>query len=145
MKIIGKILLSLMVLFSVTVFLLPEVSAFDGETVDETSSLFMFICSLLVFMMSPAIALFYGGMLRKQSMTSMMAQCIGVMALVGFIWWAVGYSLALCGDGMFIGDLSAAFGNGLHRRERKHPHLRVHDVPGNIRHSDGLYRLRSHR
>lgn len=102
-----------MVLFSVTVFLLPEVSAFDGETVDETSSLFMFICSLLVFMMSPAIALFYGGMLRKQSMTSMMAQCIGVMALVGFIWWAVGYSLALCGDGMFIGDLSAAFGNGM--------------------------------
>ena len=114
MKILPKMVAGLVAIFSITVFLLPEASAaLDGTTTNETSSLYMFICSLLVFIMAPAIAIFYGGMLRKQSMTSLMAQCIGVMALVGFVWWAVGYSLALTGDGYFIGTLDAVFGNGL--------------------------------
>ena len=106
--------LGAVILLFASVLIIPEASvAFDGESVDEGSALFMFVCMLLVMMMAPAIALFYGGMLRKQSMTSMMAQCIGVMALVGFIWWAVGYSLALTGDGPFVGGLDAVFGGGL--------------------------------
>lgn len=112
MKMIWMAVAGVLSLVSAAAFILPETSAFVEGTVDETSSLYMFLCSMLVFMMAPAIALFYGGMLRKQSMTSMMAQCISVMALIGFIWWAVGYSLALCGDGMFIGDLSSMFGIG---------------------------------
>lgn len=116
MRLVGKACLGLIALLSVTVFILPEVSAATegfGEQVSENSSLFMFFCTLLVFIMAPAIALFYGGMLRKQSMTSMMAQCIGVMGLVGMIWWAVGFSLALSGDGSFIGNLDNVFGSGL--------------------------------
>ncbi len=114
MRLLGTVALGLLALASLTMFILPEVSAaFDDATVDGTSSLFMFLCTMLVFIMAPAIAIFYGGMLRKQSMTSMMAQCIGVMALVGVIWWAVGFSLALSGDGQFIGNLDMVFGNGL--------------------------------
>ncbi len=113
MKLIGKAVLGLVALLSATIFIMPEVSAALSENIDSTSSVFMFLCTILVFIMAPAIALFYGGMLRKQSMTSMMAQCIGVMALVGIIWWAVGYSLALSGDGSFIGNLDAIFGGGL--------------------------------
>ena len=106
-------MLGVVVLLSVTVFLIPEASAaIDVETVDVSSSVFMFLCSILVFMMAPAIALFYGGMLRKQSMTSMMAQCVGVMALVGIVWWAVGYSLAFGDSGNgFIGNLDYALGS----------------------------------
>ncbi len=99
-------------LLFVTVLILPEVSAASGD-VEPSSSLFMFLCTLLVFMMAPAIALFYGGMLRKQSMTSMMAQCIGVMAVVGIMWWAVGYSLALTEGNLLFGGLGSAFGSGL--------------------------------
>lgn len=112
MKLYKASILGLIALVSVTVFIIPEVSAAFDETsaVSESSSVFMFLCSMLVFIMAPAIALFYGGMLRKQSMTSMMAQCIGVMALVGVIWWAVGYSLAFGGDGAFIGNFDYAFG-----------------------------------
>ena len=81
-------------LLAITVLVIPEVSAaIDDSTTDLVSSVFLLFCTLLVFIMSPAIALFYGGMLRKQSMTSTIAQCIGVMAVSGFIWWAVGYSL----------------------------------------------------
>lgn len=114
MRLVARVIAGLIAILSITIFLLPEASAtFDGATVDSTSSLYMFICSLLVFIMAPAIAIFYGGMLRKQSMTSIMAQCIGVMGLVGFIWWAVGYSLALTGEGYFIGTFDAVFGSGL--------------------------------
>ena len=81
MRLLKAAILGMLALVSVTVFIIPEVSAdFEGGTVDTTSSVFMFLCTMLVFMMAPGIALFYGGMLRKQSMTSMMAQCIGVMA-----------------------------------------------------------------
>ena len=102
-------------LLSVTVFLIPEASAaLDTETVETSSSVFMFLCTMLVFIMAPAIALFYGGMLRKQSMTSMMAQCVGVMAVVGIIWWAVGYTLAFGDSGnAFIGSLDNALGGGV--------------------------------
>lgn len=114
LRFLGKVALGLAALLSFTVFILPEVSASDGsEPIDVGSSIFMFLCMLLVFIMAPAIALFYGGMLRKQSMTSIMAQCIGVMAVIGVVWWAVGYSLALTGDGAFIGGLDAVFGSGV--------------------------------
>lgn len=114
MKLFAKAIAGVIALLSLTVFLLPDVSAaLDPETVDPTSSVFMFFCGALVFVMAPAIALFYGGMLRKQSMTSMMAQCLGVMGLVLVIWWVVGYSLAAGGDGQFIGNFDYIFGRGL--------------------------------
>ncbi len=109
-----KAVAGIVALLSLTVFALPDVSAaLVSGTVDPTSSVFMFFCGMLVFIMAPAIALFYGGMLRKQSMTSMMAQCLGVMGLVMVIWWVVGYSLAAGGDGQFIGNLDYIFGSGL--------------------------------
>ena len=111
---IGMVTVGFAVCLAIIVFLVPEVSAVtEASSVDVASSVFMFLCTALVFVMAPAISLFYGGMLRKQSMTSMMAQCIGVMAVSGLIWWAVGYSLALTGDGMLFGGLGAVFGNGL--------------------------------
>ena len=112
MRLLKAAILGMLALVSVTVFIIPEVSAeFEGGTVDTTSSVFMFLCTMLVFMMAPGIALFYGGMLSKQSMTSMMAQCIGVMAVVGVIWWAIGYSLAFGDSGNgFIGSLDYLFG-----------------------------------
>ena len=101
---IGIAAIGFVVLMAVTVFVTPEVSAaIDDSSVDTISSVFILFCTLLVFIMSPAIALFYGGMLRKQSMTSIMAQCLGVMAVAGFIWWAVGYSLALTCEGPVFG------------------------------------------
>ena len=114
MRMIGIAAVGFTACLAFIMLLVPEVSAATGESsVDAASSVFLFLCTALVFIMAPAIALFYGGMLRKQSMTSMMAQCIGVMAVSGFIWWAVGYSLALTGDGAVFGGFSAVFGEGL--------------------------------
>lgn len=103
---------------SVSLFLLPEVSAETAGilaedasgALDHTDMTWVLVATILVFMMAPALALFYGGMLRKQSMTSTIAQCIMGVALVFVIWAFVGYSLAFSGDfGGFIGDLGFAF------------------------------------
>src|SRR5690349_25127723 len=54
---------------------------------------FIMICAALVlFMTLPGLALFYGGLVRQKNVLSIMAQCMGIAALVALLWWAVGYS-----------------------------------------------------
>jgi ammonium transporter, Amt family len=54
---------------------------------------FMMICAALVlFMTLPGLALFYGGLVRKKNVLSVLAQCLAITGLVTILWWAVGYS-----------------------------------------------------
>ncbi len=54
----------------------------------------MMTCAALVlFMTLPGLALFYGGLVRKKNVLSVMAQCLGISGLVSILWWAFGYSL----------------------------------------------------
>ncbi len=54
----------------------------------------MMICAALVlFMTLPGLALFYGGLVRKKNVLSVLAQCLGITGLVTIMWWAFGYSL----------------------------------------------------
>ena len=72
---------------------------------DAGNIAWILICSGLVFIMTPGVALFYGGMLRKQSMSSILAQTAVVMGIMTLSWTIIGYSLA------FSGDLSGIIGN----------------------------------
>jgi Amt family ammonium transporter len=55
---------------------------------------FIMICAALVlFMTLPGLALFYGGLVRKKNVLSVLAQCLGITGLVTVLWWAFGYSL----------------------------------------------------
>ena len=49
--------------------------------------------ALVLFMTLPGLALFYGGLVRKKNVLSVMAQCLGCVGLVTILWWAFGYSL----------------------------------------------------
>src|SRR5215471_4674684 len=49
--------------------------------------------ALVLFMTLPGLALFYGGLVRRKNMLSVMAQCLGCAGLVTILWWAVGYSM----------------------------------------------------
>ena len=67
---------------------------------------FVVICTLVVFLMTPGLALFYGGMVRKRNVLSIMMQSYAAMGLVTVIWVLVGYSLAFGPDhGHIIGGL----------------------------------------
>lgn len=69
--------------------------------------------ALVLFMTLPGLALFYGGLVRRKNVLSVLAQCMGITGLVSILWWAVGYSLAFGAGNSFIGDLSYKFLNGV--------------------------------
>jgi Amt family ammonium transporter len=50
--------------------------------------------ALVLFMTLPGLALFYGGLVRRKNVLSVLAQCLGIAGLVTILWWLCGYSLA---------------------------------------------------
>jgi len=70
---------------------------------------FMMVCAALVlFMTLPGLALFYGGLVRQKNVLSIMAQCMGIAALVTVLWWAFGYSMAFAPGSPFVGKMDFA-------------------------------------
>lgn len=70
--------------------------------------------SALVLMMTvPGLALFYGGMVRRTSVLSTLMHSLAAAVLVTLTWALAGYSLALTGEGAFIGGLDRLFLAGL--------------------------------
>jgi Amt family ammonium transporter len=67
----------------------------------------MVSAALVLFMTLPGLALFYGGLVRRKNVLSVLAQCLGIAGLVTILWWAVGYSLVFgtsFGSGLFGGS-----------------------------------------
>ena len=93
----------------------PYSSADSAVTEADSGNIsWILICCALVFIMSPGVALFYGGMLRKQSMTSVMAQTAIVMGIMAISWTLIGYSLAFSGDIFgIIGNLDKALSENI--------------------------------
>lgn len=74
----------------------------------------MLISTALVLFMTPGLALFYGGMVRKKNLLGTMMHSFFAMALVPVLWMVVGYSLAFGTDiGGFIGGLDHLFLRGI--------------------------------
>ncbi len=75
---------------------------------------FMMICAALVlFMTLPGLALFYGGLVRKKNILSVLAQCLGIAGLVTILWYLVGYSLVFASGSPYLGSLKFAFLKGV--------------------------------
>src|SRR5438477_4915864 len=82
----------------------------------------MTAAALVLFMTLPGLALFYGGLVRRKNVLSVLAQCLGIAGLVAILWWLFGYSMVFsrhaaenAGEGStFIGNLKTfAFLNGV--------------------------------
>jgi ammonium transporter, Amt family len=64
--------------------------------------------ALVLFMTLPGLALFYGGLVRKKNVLSVMAQCLGIAGMVTILWWICGYSLSFgSGDELIKGILGS--------------------------------------
>ncbi len=77
---------------------------------------FQMVCAALVlFMTLPGLFLFYGGLVRKKNLLSVIAQCFGIAGLVTLLWWLCGYSFIFAdGAGPWIGSFGKfAFLNGV--------------------------------
>ena len=93
---------------------------------DTGTTAFMIICAMLVFLMTPALALFYGGLSRRKNVVNTIAMSFAVIGVVGVVWILCGWSFAYGGDGScpvfggfdqlgclaITGDTIAAAGDG---------------------------------
>jgi ammonium transporter, Amt family len=75
----------------------------------------MISTALVLFMTLPGLALFYGGLVRRKNVLSVLAQCLGIACMVTPLWWLCGYSLSFgaTATSPFFGDLSNALLSGI--------------------------------
>src|SRR5215216_6737614 len=66
--------------------------------IDSGNTAWILTSSALVLLMTPGLALFYGGMVRAKSVLNMMMMSFGALALISVLWVLYGYSLAFGDD-----------------------------------------------
>lgn len=103
---------------------MPSVAASAATAVSATSAAplridtgdtaWVLICTALVMLMTPGLAFFYGGLVRKKNVLSILMQCFVVLCMISLQWVFFGYSLAFGPDkGGVIGSLAWAFLKGV--------------------------------
>jgi ammonium transporter, Amt family len=86
----------------------PDVATM-ATMVNKGDTTWMMVSSALVLLMSiPALALFYGGLVRTKNMLSLLMQVFMIVSIAAIMWLLVGYSLAFTAGSPFIGGLSKA-------------------------------------
>jgi Amt family ammonium transporter len=82
--------------------------------VNSGDTAWVLMSAALVMLMTPALAFFYGGLVRRKNMLSVLMQCLMILCLISLQWVAFGYSLSFGPDkGSVIGGLSWAFLQGV--------------------------------
>jgi Amt family ammonium transporter len=91
----------------------PTVEQLAGM-VDKGDTTWMLISSALVLLMSvPALALFYGGLVRTKNMLSLLMQVFMIVSVAALVWVSWGYTLAFTSGTPFIGGFSKLFLQGV--------------------------------
>jgi Amt family ammonium transporter len=81
---------------------------------DTGNTGFMLVATSLVMLMTPGLAFFYGGLVGRRNVLSIMIQSFVSMGITTILWFAVGYSLCFSGgEGGVIGNLHMAFLRGV--------------------------------
>ena len=85
--------------------------AANPPAIDTSATAFMIICAALVLLMTPGLALFYGGMTRAKSVLNMLMMSFASMAVVGVVWVLWGFSMSgSTGVAQLFGNPFEAFG-----------------------------------
>src|SRR5512142_905961 len=69
----------------------------------------MLVSTALVLLMTPALAFFYGGLVRSKNALNTMMMSIVALGVIGVLWPVIGYTLAFAPGGPLVGGLSRAF------------------------------------
>jgi Amt family ammonium transporter len=81
--------------------------------IDTGDTAWMLVATALVLMMTPALGLFYAGLVRAKNTLNTFMMCIGALGVVAVVWALVGYSVAFDGGGAIAGGLGNAFMSGV--------------------------------
>jgi Amt family ammonium transporter len=94
--------------------------------VDSGDTAWMLMATALVIMMTPALGLFYAGLVRSKNTLNTFMMCVAALAVATVTWAAIGYSFAFSEGNGFIGGFGFAFLNGVDfvpKDEQTIPHL----------------------
>jgi len=84
------------------------------DMINGADTVWVIVATALVMIMTPTLAFFYGGLVRKKNVLSIMMQCMVILAVISIQWVLFGYSLAFGPDkGGLIGGLEWAFLHGV--------------------------------
>jgi Amt family ammonium transporter len=94
--------------------LIPNIAIADDGTLNGANTAWILTSTALVLLMTlPGLALFYGGLVRKKNVLSILMQCFAIGSISSILWLMVGYSLAFSEGNAFIGDLSKVMMHGI--------------------------------
>ncbi len=88
-------------------------SKLDGAPGPGHNAWQMTSAALVLFMTLPGLALFYGGLVRRKNVLSVLGQCLLITGLVTILWWICGYSLVFHNGGAMYGSLGFKFLEGV--------------------------------
>jgi Amt family ammonium transporter len=83
------------------------------KSLDKGDIAWLLVSTALVLLMTPGLALFYGGMVRRKNVLGTYMQSFVAMGIVTVLWVVIGYSLAFAPGNNFYGGLQWAFLNGV--------------------------------
>ncbi len=84
-----------------------------SPTIDKADTVWVLVASVLVLLMTPALSLFYGGLVRQKNVLSTMMQSIVLMGLGSIIWVLLGFTLAFGKSQGYIGGFDWLWGQGI--------------------------------
>ena len=92
----------------------PAAPAAPAPKLDSGDTAWMLTSTMLVILMViPGLALFYGGLARSKNMLSVLVQVFVIFALITVLWAVYGYSLTFAGEGQFFGGFDKIFLKGI--------------------------------
>lgn len=110
MTLYKKPLLALSAAVSTGVFATSALAQTPVAKIDTGDTAWMLVATALVLLMTiPGLALFYGGMVRKKNVLSLLMQCFAICCLMSILWMVIGYSLAFDAGNAYVGGLSKVF------------------------------------
>ena len=80
---------------------------------NQADTAWMLVSTALVLLMTPALAFFYGGLVRSRHVLNTMMMSVVSLGIVGVLWAVIGYSLAFAPGGRYLGGLSQIFLRGV--------------------------------
>jgi len=101
---------AVLLIIAILALFIPLLPNFDEGKYNAADVAFVLICTALVFLMTPGLAFFYGGMVHRKNVLSTMIKSVVAAGVVTVLWVVVGFSLAF-GDtiGGFIGSPKTFF------------------------------------
>ena len=99
---------TLLLVLSAPIALAEETTA-DQAVGAANTSWIMTATALVLFMTLPGLALFYGGLVHKKNVLSVLMHCFAMACILSVVWLVAGYSLALTSGNDWVGSLSAVF------------------------------------